>query len=1079
MKKIFTILLFALCSTWAIGQNDLNLKMELYAGKGVGGIDGPVNLDLNTPCIGGQCVEGNDGNIYCTSSNGKILKIDQENNVTTFSQCIYPVIKNIASDSYGNFYVTVPDYNRILKINSKGEISNFAGNGNYGDKDGNANVAEFKYPLGIVVDKLGNVYVADNGNNKIKKITSQGLVSTYAGTGIAGNINSISLSSEFYYPRQITINETGDLFITEYDKTNNNTNIRKIGTNGIVTTLANINIDIYRSTILYSKGELFTTISANFNHSIVKVNLDGTLTSIAGHSCKIASKIDDKLANSTFDIPQLFIFNNTIHVSDQGVVRKIDIINNKVTTIVGSTNGTNEGTDLKGTAASFGYIGRIFVDKNGDVYILDQGNLKIRKITTGGNVITISGSSQCGFKDGIASEAQFSSLDGFVMDSKGNIFVADRNNLRIRKVTTDGTVTTFAGNGRNSTSTILNGTGTAARFDCPTDIAIDQFDNLYVSECDGKIRKITPMGQVSTYYYKLGEAYFSIECDTLGNVYAGISNGIITKFKNGNVVDGGNISLIKSKDFRIKPNGDAILYNYDSSPKDKFYTYISADNQISKYHVETSNNRYLAYTGYQFVDIYDGELYLPAGNELIKITNKTTSTCSTTVATQPSVTATKTAITAGESITLSVATGTLNCATAWKWYSGSCGGTLVGTGSSITVSPSFNTTYYVRGEGSSVASGTCGSLAISVNQAPYGFKVTKNGMAADGTSLANYSLAMFSDPYIPNGSTATISKPIVDNGAIKVSLSNVKLYNTSALKIIGLTPLTLNMDLSNTVNQKVAIKVKASVPVSFLIDFDDSLFASYFNYGPNRPTVNIVTAGEFKWYVFDLAGKFPRIPKAVSQVSIQYVSSTPFTGDIWIDEMLVGEFVPTITQTSSLSNFVTNVNTPSKAQSINISGTSLIDLINVNAPSGYEITTDTLGVWSSQLQVSGTNAKLFVRAKAQSASNSITGNLTLTSTAAVNVTIPLNGSVINGINDKLWSNQIKLIPNPVIDYLEISSEQKSISKYTIYSSLGEIVLSNSNWTETEKIDVRHLPSGIYIIKVSDYENAKIIKFVKH
>lgn len=364
------------------------------------------------------------------------------------------------------------------------------------------------------------------------------------------------------------------------------------------------------------------------------------------------------------------------------------------------------------------------------------------------------------------------------------------------------------------------------------------------------------------------------------------------------------------------------------------------------------------------------------------------------------------------------------------------------------------------------------------SSANYGFMVSKNGLAADGSSVVDWTKAQWTSAFIPSGSTATVSSPVASNGGVYVNCNNVKLYNTSAIKLTGIAPIGATIDLSNASNQKLSFKAKSSSPISFVIDMDNDKYVSYFDWGPNRPVVSIPGDNIYRWYTFDLNGKFTSTPSAVIQVAFNYISNTSFSGELWIDEILLGEYVPTISKTGNLSNFVANVNTPSKAQGLVVTGNSLIDIINVYAPSGYEITNDTLGSWSSELQLSGLNSKLFIRTKSQAVPSSITGNLTLTSVGAVSVNIPLNGSIVNSVDGDDWQEGIQLLSNPVHEYLEIIPLQNEIHSFTIYSSLGEIVLTNSSWNENEKIDIKELPSGLYMICFSNKKNIKIVKFIK-
>jgi streptogramin lyase len=214
-------------------------------------------------------------------------------------------------------------------------------------------------------------------------------------------------------------------------------------------------------------------------------------------------------------------------------IRKISLTG-AVTTFAGNVvAGFSDGT---GTIASFSKPMGIAIDNTGNIFIADTYNHSIRKITPAAVVTTIAGTGSAGFANGTGTAASFSRPAGLTIDAAGNIYVADRDNHSIRKITPAGVVTTFAGTGSAGNS---NGTLSTATFNSPKAITIDREGNFYIADAGNHtIRKITPEGVVST-LAGAGSAGFS---DGLsGTVYFNDPSGVVADTK-GNlyVTDTGN-----------------------------------------------------------------------------------------------------------------------------------------------------------------------------------------------------------------------------------------------------------------------------------------------------------------------------------------------------------------------------------------------------------------------------------------------------------------------------------------------------------------------------------------------------------
>jgi streptogramin lyase len=179
--------------------------------------------------------------------------------------------------------------------------------------------------------------------------------------------------------------------------------------------------------------------------------------------------------------------------ADCSLIRKIDP-SGEVTVLGG--NGEPGFANGKGVVTQFAYPAGISVDKSGNVYVADTGNHRIRKIDPTGMVSTLAGNGQPGFADGEPHDAQFQFPLGVASDDDGNVYVTDRSNRRIRKIDVNGIVSTLAGTGIKGYS---DGPGAVAEFSSPAGIMIDKAGTLYVSDLqDQRIRTIDPKGIVST-----------------------------------------------------------------------------------------------------------------------------------------------------------------------------------------------------------------------------------------------------------------------------------------------------------------------------------------------------------------------------------------------------------------------------------------------------------------------------------------------------------------------------------------------------------------------------------------------------
>jgi len=315
-------------------------------------------------------------------------------------------------------------------------VTTIAGDGRSFFADGPVLSAAFKSPLDVAVDANGIIYVADGINHRIRKI-ADGQVSTYVGTGrgdtVSGNIGNASFS----VPDQLVLDNSGNLYALDIE----DPRVRKISNAGFVSVYAG------SGTKGFADG---SAASAQFGEEASGIAID----------------------------EQGNIFMTDF---DNRRIRKINT-NGDVTTIAG--NGNMGFVDGKGDSAQFFAPAGIVVDKHGNVFVGDWN--RIRKIAPDGTVSTFAGQDSSGFRDGSPGQALFSFIMDLAMDDEGNIYLSDEN--RIRKVTPQGVVSTIAG----GEAGYEDGDGTVAKFFNPAGLGIDKKGNIYVADDQNhRIRKIS------------------------------------------------------------------------------------------------------------------------------------------------------------------------------------------------------------------------------------------------------------------------------------------------------------------------------------------------------------------------------------------------------------------------------------------------------------------------------------------------------------------------------------------------------------------------------------------------------------
>jgi len=464
------------------------------------------------------------GSVYVADSgNQTIRKITPQGVVTTIagspgiegtadgigSAAHFDFPDGLALDSAGNIYVADAINNAIRKITPSGQVTTLAGSkGSQGSADGRGSAAMFNAPRDIAIDASGVIYVADEFNNTIRRVTAAGDVTTFAGqSGAEGALDGVGTSARFNDPWGLGIDLLGNLYVA--DRGNNA--IREISPQGLVTTLGSLAVregsaDGFGTNARFHSphgiavdrlGNVF--VADLLNHTIRKIASTGEVTTFAG-TAGVSGDADGVGAAARFDGPTAIAIDasGNLFVVDEFnyTIRKITP-SAEVTTYAGFP-GARGSADGPRASARFNFPEGIAVDTLGNIYVADTDNETIRMISASGNVITLAGSTGLrGTADGFRSAARFDNPEGLAVDSAGNVYVADELNGSIRKIAVSGDVTTFAGlTGQQGAA---DGNGANARFQAPIGIAFDSSGTMFVSDAGNDIiRKVTPSRDVVT-----------------------------------------------------------------------------------------------------------------------------------------------------------------------------------------------------------------------------------------------------------------------------------------------------------------------------------------------------------------------------------------------------------------------------------------------------------------------------------------------------------------------------------------------------------------------------------------------------
>jgi trimeric autotransporter adhesin len=512
---------FAAC----LPANAATPKVVTVAGGYIGNGKPATSASLNFP---EAVVVDAKGNLYISdSANCEIRRVTTKGEIVRFAGsriCGYggdggpassAMLLNpsgLAFDGEGNLLIADSANSRIRKVAVDGKISTFAGNGvpGYSGDNGPATQASLSFPSGVSVDPLGNVYIGDSSNNVIRMVDGAGIIHTVAGNHVGGfsGDGGPATAAELNYPQGAVSDGVGNLYISD----TYNSRVRKVDSSGTITTYAG-------------------------NGNSAPTGTGGLATSIGIGSPQGLLLAQGKLYVSTYF--------NMWHVD----------LGTQMITLLGGASPYGPGFNGDGNSALstlFAYLAGIAIDSTGSLLVADSGNGRIRQINTSQIVSTVAGGYVGDGGLGTGASLSIGFWDHAAFDSQGNLYIADYYHNRVRRVSTAGIITTFAGTGMTGSSPD-GGLATATNL-TPVSVVADQSGNIFILDGDTfKVRKVDSNGTVTTvssfFVYNGG----ALATDKAGNVYVADGNSVIWK-----IPPSGPASIFAGSSSQAGYNGDSI-----------------------------------------------------------------------------------------------------------------------------------------------------------------------------------------------------------------------------------------------------------------------------------------------------------------------------------------------------------------------------------------------------------------------------------------------------------------------------------------------------------------------------------------
>ncbi len=466
------------------------------------------------------------GNLYIADRlNRRVRKVDAAGIITTVAgtgvggysgdggpavAARLSLFSSVAVDAAGNLYIVDTNNRRIRKVDAAGVITTVAGSGGvgYGGDGGPATAARLNDPVDVAVDAAGNLYIADRLNHRVRKVNAaDGVIVTAAGTGAAGfGDGGPATAARLVFPTRVAVDGAGNLYIAD----TGNHRVRKVNAAGVIATVAGTGESGYNGdggraaaarlynpegVALDGAGNLY--IADRLNNRVRKVDAAGIIATVAGSGRYGYSGDGGPATAARLRWPEGVALDGAgnLYIADKNShrIRKVDAAG-VIFTVAGNGTAGYSGDGGPAAAAQLNSPEDMEADGAGNLYIADKNNHRVRKVDAAGVISTVAGSGTAGYSGdgGAAAAARLNRPEGVALDGAGNLYIADRTNLRIRKVDAAGVIATVAGSGGGGYGGD-GGLATAARLNNPYDAALDGAGNLYIADgWNHRIRRLTP-----------------------------------------------------------------------------------------------------------------------------------------------------------------------------------------------------------------------------------------------------------------------------------------------------------------------------------------------------------------------------------------------------------------------------------------------------------------------------------------------------------------------------------------------------------------------------------------------------------